>query len=334
MSQVSLRNITKKYDGIDVLKNIDLTIQDGEFVTLLGPSGCGKSTILRIITGLTDPDAGEVFMDDKNITPIATKNRQVGMVFQSYALFPNLNVYENIAFGLMTKKMPKDEIKKAVDEMLTLVGLEEKIHAYPHELSGGQQQRVALARAIIVKPRVLLLDEPLSALDAQIRKRLQMQLRAIQQELNITMVLVTHDQEEAMHVSDRIFVMSKGEIAQAGTPLDIYTRPNSEFIANFIGNYNVWTRAELEQILGVTLPHKAEKFAVRPEAIQQEYDSNSYAFKATAQNTTMVGNIIKAKFHCNEINIAVEQLHHQFTHFKLGEEYQLYVRKEDVIPLL
>ncbi|MER1999738.1 MAG: ABC transporter ATP-binding protein [Lysinibacillus sp.] len=218
MSQVSLRNITKKYDGVEVLKNINLTIQDGEFVTLLGPSGCGKSTILRIITGLTDPDAGEVFMDDKNITPIATKARQVGMVFQSYALFPNLTVYENIAFGLMTKKMPKDDIKKAVNEMLTLVGLEEKIHAYPHELSGGQQQRVALARAIIVKPRVLLLDEPLSALDAQIRKRLQMQLRAIQQELNITMVLVTHDQEEAMHVSDRIFVMSKGEIAQEGTP--------------------------------------------------------------------------------------------------------------------
>lgn len=334
MSQVSLQNITKKYDGVDVLSNIDLTIQDGEFVTILGPSGCGKSTILRIITGLTDPDAGAVYMDDKNITPIATKDRQVGMVFQSYALFPNLTVFENIAFGLKTKKTPKDEIKKAVDEMLTLVGLEEKVHAYPHELSGGQQQRVALARAIIVKPRVLLLDEPLSALDAQIRKRLQMQLRAIQQELNITMVLVTHDQEEAMHVSDRIFVMSKGEIAQVGTPLDIYTRPNSEFIANFIGNYNVWTRAELEQILGETLPGKAKKFAVRPEAIQPKYDSNSYAFKATAQNTTMVGNIIKATFYYNEIEIAVEQLHHQFTHYTLGEEYQLYVRKEDVIPLL
>ena len=334
MSRVILENITKQYNGVNVLKNINMTIEDGEFVTLLGPSGCGKSTILRVITGLVPQDQGNLYVGDTNINDVATKARSVGMVFQSYALFPNLTVYENIAFGLNVKKMPKSEIDVEVEKMLVLVGLEEKRDAFPHELSGGQQQRVALARAIIVKPQVLLLDEPLSALDAQIRKHLQVQLRSIQQELKMTMVLVTHDQEEAMNVSDRIFVMSKGQIEQQGTPIEIYTKPKTEFIANFIGSYNVFTKQEIEQMIDSEVAQSAQKFAIRPEAIHVYPTEASFAVTAQAGQSIMSGNTIKTNFLHQSTSFTVEQIHHQTAHFKENETYQLYIEKEDVIPLV
>lgn len=334
MSSVTLKNITKKYNGVEVLKNINMKIEDGEFFTLLGPSGCGKSTILRLITGLEDQDEGDILIDDKNINNVATKERNVGMVFQSYALFPNLNVYDNIAFGLNVKKMSKVDIRVEMDKMLELVGLQDKVDAFPHELSGGQQQRVALARAIIVRPRVLLLDEPLSALDAQIRKHLQVQLRAIQQELKMTMVLVTHDQEEAMNVSDRIFVMSKGEIAQEGAPIEIYTKPKSEFIANFIGSYNVFEKSQLERLIGKQMEKNADKFAIRPEAIHVQSEEGSYRLQGKAGKSIMVGNIIKTTFRMNEVTFTVEQLHHNVKPFIENEHYDLFVHKGDVIPLL
>ncbi|AWE06901.1 ABC transporter ATP-binding protein [Lysinibacillus sp. 2017] len=334
MSSVSLKNITKKFKDTVVLQNIDMQIEDGQFVTLLGPSGCGKSTILRILSGLIEQDSGEIFVDDTEISTLAASKRNVGMVFQSYALFPNLNVFDNVAFGLQVQKLPKNQINEEVQKILHLVDLEDKAQSFPHELSGGQQQRVALARSIIVKPRVLLLDEPLSALDAQIRKRLQDKLREIQQELNMTTILVTHDQEEAMHVSDKIFVMSKGQIAQIGTPLEIYTQPKSDFIASFIGNYNIFTFDELKTILMQEPAVKALKYAIRPEAIHANEQPGSYRFEATAKQSIMSGNIIKSVFEKNGLTLTIEQLHRDATEFIENNTYTLFIEKENLIPLV
>ena len=310
-----------------------MQIEDGQFVTLLGPSGCGKSTILRILSGLVEQDSGEIYIDDAEISSLPASKRNIGMVFQSYALFPNLNVFDNVAFGLQVQKLPKQQIQEEVQKILHLVDLEDKADAFPHELSGGQQQRVALARSIIVKPRVLLLDEPLSALDAQIRKRLQEKLREIQQELKMTMILVTHDQEEAMHVSDKIFVMSKGKIAQYGTPLEIYTQPKSDFIASFIGSYNIFTHEELVTILAQEPATKASKYAIRPEAIHTTSKLDSYAFEATAKQSIMSGNIIKTVFEKNNQLFTIEQLHRDAVEFVENKTYALYVEKENVMPL-
>lgn len=333
MSDVVLKNVVKRYKDTDVLSGIDMTIKDGEFVTLLGPSGCGKSTILRILSGLTDLTTGEVLIDGKNMKNVAPKNRKVGMVFQSYALFPNMSVFENVAFGLKMLKKPANEVAIEVDKMLKLVGLEEKKHAYPHELSGGQQQRVALARSLVVRPNVLLLDEPLSALDAQIRKHLQVELREIQRELKMTMILVTHDQEEAMTVSDRIFVMNNGKIAQEGTPAEIYTKPNTEFVANFIGHYNVFSKEQLAKLIGNNLQVSADKYAIRPESIHFDIHPSSYQLRAVAGDSIMHGNVIRTVFHTDDKQFTTEQLHHRAFSFEKGLEYDLFVEPEDVIAL-
>ncbi|MFJ8065043.1 ABC transporter ATP-binding protein [Psychrobacillus sp. NPDC096426] len=334
MSYVVIEGLHKTYGKNAVLSNIDMTIKEGEFVTLLGPSGCGKSTILRIVAGLTDATSGIVKIEGKSMNNIQPKNREVGMVFQSYALFPNMTVKENVAFGLKMKKMNASDIEQKVKEALTLVHLSDKENAFPHELSGGQQQRVALARALIVRPKVLLLDEPLSALDAQIRKKLQADLRSIQTELGMTMVLVTHDQEEAMAVSDKIFVMNKGKIAQAGSPTEIYTKPESEFVANFIGHYNVFTRKELEQMIGMKLPTEREKFAIRPEAIHLKAKEGDYRFTGIAKEAVMSGNVIRTVFQVGERTFSVEQLHEREASLVLGNTYECYVSQEDVVALL
>ncbi|MBZ5752398.1 ABC transporter ATP-binding protein [Metabacillus rhizolycopersici] len=333
MSNVILKDVHKQYEKTNVLSGINMTIEDGEFITLLGPSGCGKSTILRILTGLTDATSGKVMIDGKDMKDVAPKNRQVGMVFQSYALFPNMSVYENVAFGLKMNKIKPNEVAKRVEEMLHLVGLAEKKEAYPHELSGGQQQRVALARSLVVRPKVLLLDEPLSALDAQIRKHLQVELRTIQRELQMTMILVTHDQEEAMSVSDRIFVMNKGKIAQEGTPSDIYTKPRTEFIANFIGHYNVFSKEQLGKLTGKKFVNASEKYAIRPESIHLQAKASSYPLRAIAGHSVMNGNVIRTTFRADDKQFMMEQLHHKAPTFEHGMEYQLFVEPEDVIAL-
>ncbi|MFF2754770.1 ABC transporter ATP-binding protein [Psychrobacillus sp. NPDC058041] len=333
MSYLVIEGLHKEYGANTVLSNIDMTIEKGEFVTLLGPSGCGKSTILRIIAGLTDATSGAVKIEGKVMNNIQPKNREVGMVFQSYALFPNMTVKENVAFGLKIKKVEAKEIDRLVEEILKIVDLSDKVNAYPHELSGGQQQRVALARALIVRPKVLLLDEPLSALDAQIRKKLQADLRSIQMKLGITMILVTHDQEEAMAVSDKIFVMNKGEIAQRGTPTEIYTKPENEFIAKFIGNYNVFTRKELEQMIGDTLPGEGLKFAIRPEAIHLEAALGDLNIIGIAKESVMSGNVIRTLFQAGERTFSVEQLYQRGYAMELGRAYECYIAREDVIEL-
>ena len=236
---IEFRNIVKEFDGNIVLKGINLDIYENEFVTLLGPSGCGKTTLLRILGGFLDQDQGSIMFDGEDITKMPAYKRPINTVFQKYALFPHLNVYENVAFGLKIKKMPKDLIKPKVDRMIQLVGLDGFQNRDVTKMSGGQQQRVAIARALVNEPDVLLLDEPLSALDHKLRKEMQEELKRIQQEVGITFIFVTHDQEEALTMSDKIVVMREGIIEQVGTPTEIYNEPNNEYVANFIGESNI-----------------------------------------------------------------------------------------------
>ena len=236
---ISLRNIVVEFDGDQILKNIDLDIKDKEFVTLLGPSGCGKTTTLRIIGGFLTPTSGDVFLDGKRINDLPPHKRDVNTVFQKYALFPHLNVYENIAFGLRIKNVSEKEIVKRVGEMLELVNLTGFEKRSIQRLSGGQQQRVAIARALVNHPKILLLDEPLGALDLKLRKDMQTELRKIQQALELTFVYVTHDQEEALTMSDTVVVMNGGHIQQIGSPIDIYNEPTNAFVADFIGESNI-----------------------------------------------------------------------------------------------
>ncbi len=243
---IDLFGITKEYDGETVLKDIDLYIRDGEFITLLGPSGCGKTTTLRLIAGFAVPDEGRVLIDGKDVKDVPPYRRQVNTVFQKYALFPHLNVYDNIAFGLKIQKLPKQEIETRVKEMLELVNLKGFEKRWIEQLSGGQQQRVAIARALVNRPRVLLLDEPLGALDLKLRKEMQIELKRMQQRLGITFIYVTHDQEEALTMSDTVVVMNEGIIQQIGTPMDIYNEPKNVFVAKFIGQSNIIPGTMLE----------------------------------------------------------------------------------------
>ena len=238
-SIIELRDIRMSFDGEVVLDGINLTIKDGEFVTFLGPSGCGKTTTLRIIAGFESQTDGDVFFEGKNINAVPPHKRHINTIFQRYALFPHLNVYDNVAFGLKVKGVPKSEIPEKVSEMLEMVNLKGLEKRKIDTLSGGQQQRVAIARAIIYHPKVLLLDEPLSALDLKLRKDMQVELKNLQKRTGITFIFVTHDQEEALSMSDTVVVMDKGKIQQVGTPADIYNEPENAFVADFIGESNI-----------------------------------------------------------------------------------------------
>jgi putative spermidine/putrescine transport system ATP-binding protein len=238
MAYLELKNVCKSFSGIDVVRDFSLDIEKATLVSLLGPSGCGKTTTLRMIAGFEQLDSGQIALDGNDVTNIAPNRRDIGMVFQAYALFPNKTVRDNISFGLRMKKTPRQELRPKVDQVLEMVRLEETADRYPHQLSGGQQQRIALARALAVEPRVLLLDEPLSALDAEVRVALRAEIRRIQSELAITTVYVTHDQEEALSISDKVVVMNKGLIEQVGTPEEIYRAPRTRFVATFIGTAN------------------------------------------------------------------------------------------------
>ncbi|HEO9161436.1 TPA: spermidine/putrescine ABC transporter ATP-binding protein PotA [Escherichia coli] len=245
---VRLAGIRKCFDGKEVIPQLDLTINNGEFLTLLGPSGCGKTTVLRLIAGLETVDSGRIMLDNEDITHVPAENRYVNTVFQSYALFPHMTVFENVAFGLRMQKTPAAEITPRVMEALRMVQLETFAQRKPHQLSGGQQQRVAIARAVVNKPRLLLLDESLSALDYKLRKQMQNELKALQRKLGITFVFVTHDQEEALTMSDRIVVMRDGRIEQDGTPREIYEEPKNLFVAGFIGEINMFNATVIERL--------------------------------------------------------------------------------------
>lgn len=239
VNSVELKGVTKSFNDTQVLKSIDMELEKGKFYTLLGPSGCGKTTILRIIAGFTQASSGQVFLDNKEVTNVPANQRKVNTVFQDYALFPHMNIYDNIAFGLSVKGVDKQIIEQKVKEMLRLVRLEGFEKRYVDELSGGQKQRVSIARALINEPDVLLLDEPLSALDLKLRTDMQYELRELQQRLGITFLFVTHDQEEALAMSDWIYIMNNGEVVQSGTPVDIYDEPINRYVADFVGESNI-----------------------------------------------------------------------------------------------
>jgi spermidine/putrescine transport system ATP-binding protein len=245
---VQLAGISKGFDGKNVISDFNLTINNGEFITLLGPSGCGKTTVLRLIAGLENVDTGHIRLDDRDITDVPAEHRHVNTVFQSYALFPHMTVFENVAFGLRMQKTPAAEIGPRVSEALKMVQLDTFAQRLPHQLSGGQQQRVAIARAVVNKPRLLLLDESLSALDYKLRKQMQNELKALQRKLGITFVFVTHDQEEALTMSDRIVVMRDGKIEQDGTPREIYEEPTNLFVASFIGEINNFDATVIDRL--------------------------------------------------------------------------------------
>lgn len=337
MSYVTIEQVTKQYENQVVLNNISLTLQKGEFATLLGQSGCGKSTLLRSIAGLEEVDNGKILVDQKNITHLSPRQREVGMVFQSYALFPNMTVFDNIAYGLKMKK--ETNIKSRVQKIIDMVDLIGKEKSYPHQLSGGQQQRVALARALVVEPKVLLLDEPLSALDAKIRKSLQKELKRIQRELEITTIFVTHDQEEAMTMSDKIFIMNEGNIVQSGSPSEIYTSPLNSFVAKFIGNYNVLNVEVFNQLICST-EIKGNEVAIRPEVLkltpagQDSVSSqDNWLVKGVIKDISMTGNVIRYEVETNGTTLLVDDLHHQGDTVVQGTPIGLLIPKKECIVL-
>ena len=292
MAEVSLelKEIKKSFtEGEAVLDNISLEISKGEFITLLGSSGCGKTTTLRIIAGLEQPDAGSVWLDGREVTGLEPNQRDVNTVFQNYALFPHMNVAENIGYGLKLKKVPKSEIRKKVSQMLELVQLEGYERRKPSELSGGQKQRVAIARALVNNPKVLLLDEPLGALDLQLRRAMQIELKHLQKKLGITFIYITHDQEEAINMSDRIAVMKDGRIEQIGTPDEIYNHPKTSYVATFVGNANILHGAA-ESIQGENAIVKIgnDRVIVKLETSQQDTeDTGAKQYLAAGEKVTL-----------------------------------------------
>ena len=292
MAEVSLelKEIKKSFtEGEAVLDNISLEISKGEFITLLGSSGCGKTTTLRIIAGLEQPDAGSVWLDGREVTGLEPNQRDVNTVFQNYALFPHMNVAENIGYGLKLKKVPKSEIRKKVSQMLELVQLEGYEKRKPSELSGGQKQRVAIARALVNNPKVLLLDEPLGALDLQLRRAMQIELKHLQKKLGITFIYITHDQEEAINMSDRIAVMRDGRIEQIGTPDEIYNHPKTSYVATFVGNANI-LHGVAESIQGENAIVKIgnDRVIVKLETSQQDTeDTGAKQYLSAGEKVTL-----------------------------------------------
>lgn len=302
MSFLSIRGLHKRYAATPIFSDINCEIAQGEFVTLLGPSGCGKSTLLRCIAGLTDVNGGQILLDGQDLVPISPQQRGIGMVFQSYALFPNMSVAQNVAFGLRMQKVDKAESAQRVDDALRMVELHDFANRYPHQLSGGQCQRVALARSLVTRPRLLLLDEPLSALDARIRKHLREQIRSIQQELGLTTIFVTHDQEEALVMSDRIVLMNAGKIVQSGDAETLYTAPVNAFAAGFIGNYNLLDADAASRLL---LRPINSRVAIRPESIQL---ATSGAIEAQVRSHSLLGNVIRYRVEARGVELLVDVL--------------------------
>ena len=323
MAFLTLSAIAKRFGQNTVVHGFDLAVERGEFISLLGPSGCGKTTVLRMIAGFETPSAGTIMIDGRDVTYKRPAERNVGMVFQAYALFPNMNVADNIAFGMKVANRPKAEIDQRVREMLELISLPDLAARYPYQLSGGQQQRVALARALAVKPQVLLLDEPLSALDAKIRVSLREEIRALQRELGITTIFVTHDQEEALSMSDRVVVMHQGRVEQIGTPHAIYNTPKTRFVASFVGTLNM-LNAEIKDAAAGLIAIEGQMLrlanglegtgsathctvALRPEALgigQPKPGDN--VLPCTIEDVQFLGAIVRVKARCGQHSLSVD----------------------------
>lgn len=320
MAELAINNLRKVFGTEVAVEDFDLRIGHGEFVSFLGPSGCGKTTTLRMVAGFEHPSSGTITLDGADLTHKPANQRNVGMVFQSYALFPNMTVARNVGFGLALRGDKKPEIEQRVGDLLELIKLPDKGGSYPHQLSGGQQQRVALARALAPRPQVLLLDEPLSALDAKIRDELRSEIRRIQQDLGITTIYVTHDQEEAMALSDRVVVMSRGKIEQVGTPVEIYGFPRTEFVASFVGKLNRLLVTVVDQSTvayhGAALrtttaieggPGSAAELAVRPEQVQLGADGSN-RLTGTIEVITFLGAVVRVRVRLEEGTITADMV--------------------------
>lgn len=318
---LSLNNINKYFGKFHVLKDINISIKKGEFICLLGPSGCGKTSLLRIIAALEKENGGKISLEGKDISNLSTKDRNVGIVFQSYALFPNMTGEENITFGLKNKKISNYEIQSILKETIELVQLNGIAHKYPSQMSGGQMQRIALARAIAMKPSILLLDEPLSALDAKVRGRLRYEIKELQRKLRITTIMVTHDQEEALSMGDRIVVMNRGEIEQIGTPEEIYNNPSSDFVADFIGTSNF-------------LKREGKNVMIRPEDITLSNIKSEDSLTHVVKNIEFRGSIYRIKLEENNNFILADITSNKFKELNIKEEdkVEVILGLNDVIP--
>ncbi len=351
MTHLALKNVSKHFGNFTAVRDFNLDVKKGEFVSFLGPSGCGKTTTLRMIAGFEIPSSGEITINGADITNKSPNQRNVGMVFQSYALFPNMTVAQNIGFGLQVRKEKEADVKDRVAEMLSIISLESKADSYPYQLSGGQMQRVALARALAIRPEVLLLDEPLSALDAKIRVSLRGEIRSIQQKLGITAIYVTHDQEEALSLSDRIVVMNMGEMEQIGTPFEIYNFPTTVFTANFVGTLNTTSGEVLDPIKGLVTvdgvrfesasdiksKRKGDKVrvAIRPERfnfVSQEKKAN--ILDCTIESINFLGSIVRIQVKIGNTKFFVDTFNNPFLDLpNIGAKDQVTCSKEAVLVL-
>ena len=289
MALIEIRDLAKSFGNVKAVDDISLDIESGEFITLLGPSGSGKTTVLRMIAGFEDPDAGSIKLNGEDITHLPPFDRDVNTVFQDYALFPHMSVQDNVEYGLRTRKVPKAERAKQALEAIASVKLEETVNRLPHQLSGGQRQRIALARALVLRPRVLLLDEPLGALDRQLREEMQVELKKIQRDAGITFVFVTHDQEEAMRMSDRIVVFNSGRIEQVGTPEQVYEEPRTNFVAGFLGTANIFSVDVARKFLGAATTVSIRPERIRLQAPETKIDKSETSVKGTVQEAAFVG---------------------------------------------
>ncbi|MBO4552901.1 ABC transporter ATP-binding protein [bacterium] len=345
---LKIENIKKSFGTQQVLKGLSFEVEKGEFFFLLGSSGCGKSTLLRIISGLCDPDEGRIFFDGEDVTTLPAEKRGVGLVFQNYALWPHMTVYDNIAFGLQVRKLKKDEIAKKVAKVLQDVRLEGLEKRYPAELSGGQQQRVALARALVVEPKLVLLDEPLSNLDANLRLEMRSELRRIHRELGLTMIYVTHDQKEALSLADRVALLHEGKLEQLGNPTELYKRPQSKFAAGFLGETNFLkgkaqkkneTSWEIETPWGISTisqdqavgveSGKALSLSVRPEDLRLAGEESAPNFQAKILESNFLGDITQLVLEANGERLLLETL--SSSQLRVGELIKVWPKVEDIM---
>jgi len=340
---IELKNITKQFGGVSAVNDVSFTVADGQLVALLGPSGCGKTTVLRMISGLEAPTAGEIFVRGKRVNDVSVQKRNIGFVFQGYALFKSMSVADNIAFGLKIKKWSKPDRIARVAELIDLLGLKDLENRFPHQLSGGQRQRVALARALAPKPDVLLLDEPFAAVDAKIRQELREMLVNLHHELNVTTIFVTHDQEEAMEVSNRIVIFDKGRLAQIGTPREVYEEPASEFVARFIGVMNVLDCEVREGVArygelefpthGVTDGQRL-RIGFRPYAVQVSNDLTAHRHFAVLRHTYFLGVLLRLELELpSGLIIRARMSKEEYTrlHLTEGREVSLQIRQYRVL---
>jgi putative spermidine/putrescine transport system ATP-binding protein len=352
MAYLTLSDVSKQFADSYAVQDFDLDIEKGEFVSFLGPSGCGKTTTLRMVAGFETPTSGKITLDGRDITYAPPNQRNVGMIFQSYALFPNMTVTQNIGFGLRVRKESKSDIQSRVKEMISLISLEQHADKYPYQLSGGQQQRVSLARALAIRPEVLLLDEPLSALDAKIRVSLRSEIRAIQKRLGITAIFVTHDQEEALSISDRIVVMNVGVIEQVGTPFEIYNFPKTQFVANFVGSLNNANAEVVDPANGILAMdgvqfssadaemrnrRKGDKvrISIRPERFSfAEEPLKDNVADCTIENITFLGSVVRIQVKIGNTEFKMDTFNNPFLDLPaIGAKQKVMCSKEAVLVL-